>query len=30
MRLREDIGAIGIPTDELIHQARAEGDEPAN
>ncbi|TAK37069.1 MAG: hypothetical protein EPO21_00490 [Chloroflexota bacterium] len=27
MRLREEIGSIGISTDELIHQARTEADE---
>lgn len=27
MRLREEIGPIGIPVDELIHQVRTEGHE---
>ena len=28
MKLREQIGPIGIPTDELIRQVRAQEDEP--
>lgn len=29
MRLREEIGPIGVPADELIHQVRDEENEPA-